>query len=79
MRTTTVVWIPGTPTPAEQQQMQVQVDLMVSEGKTDGTYTFNTVDNLNYVVRSWIDETSAGEWVAYIAAYNPVSAQIDPI
>jgi hypothetical protein len=59
--------------------MQAQVDLMVSEGKTDGTYTFNSVDGLNYVVRPWTDEVSAGEWVAYIAAYNPVSAEIDPI
>ena len=79
MRTTTVVWAAGTPTPEQNSEILAQASLMQSEGKTDGTYTVTNVDGQNHVVRPWTDEVSAGEWVAFIVAYNPVSAEVDPI
>lgn len=79
MITTNVVWLNQTPTSADKQTISDQAALMQSEGKTDNvsTYMPETPVSTQYtIVRTWVDNTAAEEWITFILTYNPVSAQI---
>jgi hypothetical protein len=51
---------------------------LAAEGKLIGeaVFTDNPDDRHTIVVRTWIDESAAQDWIAFIQVYNPVSAVI---
>jgi hypothetical protein len=74
---TQVVW--AYPTPQETiDAIDAQANELIAEGKEIGesVLTRNPENTLVTVVRTWIDETTAQEWIAFVQVYNPVSAVI---
>lgn len=37
---------------------------LVAEGKTDGTYSFDSTNHIS--IRQWVDQEAAEEWVSFI-------------
>lgn len=80
--TTEVIWamMPGEtvyPSAAAVEILHKELGRYIYTGKTTVavTKTLNSDNNL-IVVRNWIDEASANEWLAICAEFNPVSAKL---
>jgi hypothetical protein len=41
-----------------------KITQLVAEGKTDGTYLFDSTNHIS--IRPWVDQSSAEEWVSVI-------------
>ena len=75
--TTQVVWT--YPTPQETIDLiTTKGNELTAEGKGIGTATNVQGPELNQVTitRTWIDESTALEWIAFVELYGPVSATI---
>jgi len=58
-------------------QIYAQVELMVSQGKTNGEQNWAKYEPKEKIVeRYWTTVEDASEWVSFIEAYGPASAVI---
>lgn len=72
---TLVTWHPLDPNGADGQAIYNKAALMQSEGKTDNVKVRTDLPNGDYVItRTWNTPADADEWIAFVLAYNPVSA-----
>jgi hypothetical protein len=74
---TLVTWHAADPNSTDGTAIWNQAALMQSEGKTDNEKVRTDLPNGDYVItRTWTTPADADEWIAFIQAYNPVSAVI---
>lgn len=73
---TLVTWNDGTPSEATIDMCHAQIEIMISEGKTDGSHQVTQLETTYVVSRFWNTLTDAQDWVDFVNAYSPVSAVI---
>lgn len=71
----------GNPFP---QQCFDRIDVLVTQGLTDGVKVQTQVDNTITIVRTWVDEASAQAWIDWVVANAPVgypfgSMTVEPV
>jgi hypothetical protein len=57
-------------------QIEIKAQELTAQGKEIGNAVITTENNLATVVRTWIDNETADEWVTYVLTYNPVSSVV---
>ena len=74
---TQVTWVQTTPQETV-ALVEAKGNELTAKGKEIGTAVLTTdPENLQTTaVRTWIDEATAQEWIAFVKVYNPVSAVI---
>jgi len=73
---TKVVWNESPQNSLMKELINSRIKLLVEQEKTDGVVDVTSVDNVNTLQRTWIDESTAQEWIEFISQFNPTSATI---
>jgi hypothetical protein len=76
MTTTIVVWNAGTPDQEAVATISNKAEEMQVAGKTNNEPTKVRTDSEIQVTRTWTTLADAGEWIAFVEQYGPVSATI---
>jgi hypothetical protein len=74
---TQVIW--AIPTPQETKDLvAAKGDELTAEGKEIGEAVISWDPDLEQttVLRTWIDQATAQEWIDFVQTYNPISAVI---
>lgn len=74
--TTQVVWTNGTPTQEGKRSLNRQINLLKSQGVTDGNFTQTPVAEGLMIHRNWTTVEAANNWITFVSQYNPLSANI---
>lgn len=72
---TRVVWSPSQDISAVREMGDVTMANLQSQPKES---SIDPITNDLIIDRFWIETQSANDWLAYVADYNPVSAEILP-
>jgi hypothetical protein len=74
---TQVTWVQTTPQETV-ALVEAKGNELTAQGKEIGeaVVTLNPRNSQTTTVRTWIDEATAQEWIAFVQVYNPVSAVI---
>ena len=73
---TLVTWNDGTPTESVIDTCHEKINVMVSQGKTDGLHQTNSLETTYVVTRVWNTLADAQEWINFVNSYSPVSAVV---
>ena len=66
---------------AQRDKMNLKLDQMTAEGKTDGkcNMIYSTpTRGQQTIIREWVDNAAAEEWLSLIRDYDLISAEIMP-
>ena len=81
MINTQVVLLNDAISKAQHDAMDSKLDQMTAEGKTDGkcNMIYNTpTRGQQTIIREWVDNAAAEEWLSFIRDYDLISAEIIP-